>query len=100
MTDDRLPPAALPATAGDGGFLSAVAEAVLQMQMQANAGGLISAGRHERTGERLDWRHVFRDRTLAPASAPRQSRSRRGPGGSHFLPVLEPRKTTSGRQSR
>lgn len=48
MTDDRLPLADLLAKAGDGDFLRSVAEAVLQMLMEADVEGLIGAGRHER----------------------------------------------------
>jgi hypothetical protein len=64
MTEDRLPLADLLAKAGDGDFLRSVAEAVLQMLMEADVEGLIGAGRHERTGERLNYRNGFRDRTL------------------------------------
>lgn len=64
MTDDRLPLADLLAKAGDGDILRGVAEAVLQMLMEADVEGLIGAGRHERTGERLKYRNGFRDRTL------------------------------------
>jgi hypothetical protein len=45
MTDDRLPLAELLAKAGDGDFLRSVAEAVLQMLMEADVEGLIGAGR-------------------------------------------------------
>jgi transposase-like protein len=64
MTEDRLPLADLLAKAGDGDFLRSVAEAVLQMLMEADVEGLVGAGRHERTGERLNYRNGFRDRTL------------------------------------
>ena len=64
MTEERLPLADLLAKAGDGDFLRSVAEAVLQMLMEADVEGLIGAGRHERTGERLNYRNGFRDRTL------------------------------------
>jgi transposase-like protein len=57
MTDDRLPLAELLAKAGDGDSLRSVAEAVLQMVMEADVEGLIGAGRYERTGERLNWRN-------------------------------------------
>jgi transposase-like protein len=39
-----------------------VAEAVLQILMEADVEGLIGAGRHERTGERL--RNGYRERSL------------------------------------
>ena len=64
MTDDRLPLAELLQKAGDGDFLRAVAEAVLQLLMEADVEGLIGAGRHERSAERLNYRNGFRDRTL------------------------------------
>ncbi len=64
MTEERLSLAELLAKAGDVDFLRSVAEAVLQMLMEADVEGLIGAGRHERTGERLNWRNGFRDRTL------------------------------------
>ena len=46
MTDDRLPLADLLTKAGDDDFLRGVAEAVLQMLVEADVEGLISAGRH------------------------------------------------------
>ena len=38
--------------AGEGDFLRAVAEAVLQLLMETDVEGLIGAGRYERSGER------------------------------------------------
>src|SRR3982751_3883127 len=65
MAEDRLPLAELLQKAGDGDFLRAVAaEAVLQLLMEADVEGLIGAGRHERSPERLNWRHGYRERTL------------------------------------
>ena len=64
MTEDRMPLAELLQKAGDGDFLRAVAEAVLQMLMEADVEGLIGAGRHERSAERLNYRNGYRDRTL------------------------------------
>jgi hypothetical protein len=34
------------------------------MLMEADVEGLIGAGRYERSGERLNWRNGYRDRTL------------------------------------
>ena len=48
MTEDRLPIAELLAKSGDDDFLRSVAEAVLQIIMEADVEGLIGAGRHER----------------------------------------------------
>ena len=39
------------AEGGDGDFLRAVAEAVLQLLMETDVEGLIGAGRHERSGD-------------------------------------------------
>src|SRR5918998_842752 len=64
MSEERLPLAELLAKSGDADFLRAVAEAVLQMLVEADVEGLIGAGRHERTVERLNYRNGFRDRTL------------------------------------
>src|ERR671939_548900 len=93
MTEDRLPLADLPAKAGDGDFLRGVAEAVLQMLMEADVEGLIGAGRHERTGERLNYRNGFRDRTLDTRLGALQLRIPKLRQGSYFPPFLEPRKT-------
>jgi hypothetical protein len=49
MTDERLPLAELLQKAGDGDFLRSVAEAVLQLLMEADVEGVIGAARHERT---------------------------------------------------
>ena len=64
MTDERLPLAELLAKAGDGDFLRSVAEAVLQLLMEADVEGMIGAGRHERTAARETYRNGFRDRAL------------------------------------
>jgi hypothetical protein len=45
MTEDRLPLAELLQKAGDGDFLRAVAEAVLQILMESDVEGLIGASR-------------------------------------------------------
>ena len=64
MTEERLPLNELLEKAGDGDFLRAVAESVLQLLMEADVEGLIGAGRHERAVDRLNWRNGYRDRTL------------------------------------
>src|ERR671932_2572285 len=95
MTDDRLPLAELLEKAGDGDFLRAVAEAVLQLLMEADVEGLIGAARHERTAERQTYRNGYRDRALDTRLGTLQLRVpklRTGP--SYFPPFLEPRKTS------
>ncbi len=75
MTEERLVLADLLEKAGDGDFLRAVAEAVLQLLMECDVEGLIGAGRYERSGERTTWRHGYRDRTLGLARCNCGSRS-------------------------
>ena len=94
MTEERLPLAELLAKSGDAGFLRAVAEAVLQMLMEADVEGLIGAGRHERTVARLNYRNGFRDRTLDTRLGALQLRIPKLRQGSYFPPFLEPRKTS------
>jgi transposase-like protein len=48
---------------GEADFLRAIAEAVLQLLMEADIEGLIGAGHYERSGERTTWRNGYRDRT-------------------------------------
>ena len=64
MTEERLVLADLLEKAGEGDFLRAVAEAVLQLLMESDVEGMIGAGRYERSGERTTWRNGYRDRTL------------------------------------
>ena len=60
MTEETLPLPELLAKAGDGDFLRSVAEAVVQLLMETDVGGLIGAGRHERSGERTTYRNGYR----------------------------------------
>ena len=64
MTDDRMALVDLLQKSGDGDFLRAVAEAVLQILMEADVEGLIGAGRHERSADRLNYRNGYRERSL------------------------------------
>jgi transposase-like protein len=94
MTEDRLPLAELLAKAGDGDFLRAVAEAVVQLLMEADVEGLIGAARHERTAERSTYRNGYRDRALDTRLGALQLRIPKLRQGSYFPPFLEPRKTS------
>src|SRR5271165_3348726 len=94
MTDDRMALVELLQKSGDGDFLRAVAEAVLQILMEADVAGLIGAGRHERTGDRLNYRNGYRDRTLDTRLGSLQLRIPKLRQGSYFPPFLEPRKTS------
>ena len=60
MTDDRMALVDLLQKSGDGDFLRAVAEAVLQILTEADVEGLIGAGRHERSADRLNYRNGYR----------------------------------------
>jgi transposase-like protein len=54
---------------------------------------LIGAGRHERSGERFNYRNGFRDRTLDTRLGALNLRIPKLRQGSYFPPFLEPRKT-------
>ena len=86
MTDERLPLAELLQKAGAGDFLRAVAEAVLQLLMEADAEGQIGAGRYKRTGGRATWRNGYRDRTLDTRLGQLRLRIPKLRQGSHFPP--------------
>src|SRR5512144_1593334 len=94
MTDDRLPLAELLQKAGASDFLRAVADIVLQLLMEADVEGLIGAGRHERSPERLNYRNGYRERTLDTRLGALQLRIPKLRQGSYFPPFLEPRKAS------
>src|SRR5262249_52611579 len=93
MTDERMALVDLLQKSGDGDFLRSVAEAVLQILMEADVEGLIGAGRHERTGDRLNYRNGYRERSLDTRLGSLQLRIPKLRQGSYFPPFLEPRKT-------
>ena len=93
MTDDRMALVELLQKSGEGDFLRAVAEAVLQILMEADVEGVIGAGRHERSTDRLNYRNGYRDRTLDTRLGPLSLRIPKLRQGSYFPPFLEPRKT-------
>src|SRR5215210_391083 len=94
MTDDRMPLADLIQKSGDGDFLRSVAEAVLQMLMEADVEGLIGAARHERSAERLTWRNGYRERTLDTRLGGLSLKIPKLRQGTSFPPFLEARRTT------
>src|ERR1700760_221581 len=94
MTEERLVLAELLEKAGDGDFLRAVAEAVLQLPMESDVEGLIGAGRYERSGERATYRNGYRDRTLDTRLGSLQLRIPKLRQGSYFPPFLDARKTS------
>ena len=60
MTRTNMDLSELLAKQDGGDFLRAVAEAVLQLLMEADVEGLIGAGKHERSSERTTWRNGYR----------------------------------------
>ena len=94
MSEERLVLAELLEKAGEGDFLRAVAEAVLQLLMETDVEGLIGAGRYERSGERTTWRNGHRDRTLDTRLGALQLRIPKLRQGSYFPPFLEARKSS------
>jgi putative transposase len=94
MTETTLPLAELLAKAGDADFLRAVAEAVLQLLMEADVEGVIGAGRHERTPDRQTYRNGFRDRALDTRLGTLQLRIPKLRQGTYFPPFLDARKTS------
>jgi putative transposase len=76
MIDDRMALVELLQKSGESDFLRAVAEAVLQILMEAEVEGLIgAASRHERTADRLNYRNGYRDRSLETRPGTLSSRS-------------------------
>jgi putative transposase len=94
MTAERLALAELIEKAGDGDFLRAVAEAVLQLLMETDVEGLIGVARHERSPDRLNYRNGYRDRTLDTRLGTVALRVPKLRQGSYFPPFLEPRRMT------
>ena len=94
MTEDRMTLIELLQKAGEGDFLRSLAESVLQILMEADVEGLIGAGRHERSQDRLTYRNGYRERTLDTRVGQLQLRIPKLRQGSYFPPFLEPRKTS------
>jgi putative transposase len=92
-TEDRMALSELLQKSGDSDFLRSVAEAVLQILMETDVEGLIGAGRHERSVDRLNYRNGYRDRSLDTRLGSLQLRIPKLRQGSYFPPFLEPRKT-------
>jgi putative transposase len=99
MTEERMALVELPQKSGDGDVLRAVAEAVLQILMEADVEGLIGASRHERTGDRLNYRNGYRDRSLDTRLGPLSLGIPKLRQGSYFPPFLEPRRPPRRRSS-
>lgn len=94
MTENTIPLDELMAKAGDPDFLRHAAQAVVQMLMEADVEGQTGAARHERTGERTNYRNGYRDRTLDTRLGALELRTPKLRQDSYFSPFLEPRKTS------
>ena len=94
MTTVRLALTELLEKAGDGDFLRAVAEAVLQLRMETDVESLIGVARHERSPDRLNYRNGYRDRTLDTRLGTLALRVPKLRQGTYFPPFLEPRRMT------
>ena len=77
-----------------GDFLRTVAEAVLQLLMEADVEGLIGAGRHERAENRTTWRNGYRERALDTRLGTLNLKVPKLRQGSYFPGFLEARKTS------
>ena len=77
-----------------GDLLRSIAEAVLQLIMEADVDGLIGAGRHERNGDRTTWRNGYRDRSLDTRLGTLNLRVPKLRQGTYFPGFLEARKTS------
>ena len=96
MTKTNMDLSELLAKHDQGDFLRTIAEAVLQLIMETDVEGLIGAGRHERNGERTNWRNGYRDRALDTRLGTLNLRVPKLRQGSYFPGFLEARKTVGG----
>gem|GEM_PF-299348 len=94
MTKTNMDLSELLAKQDGGDFLRAVAEAVLQLIMEADVEGLIGAGKHERADQRVTWRNGYRERALDTRLGTLNLKVPKLRQGSYFPGFLEPRKTS------
>ena len=94
MTKTNMDLTALLEKHDQGDFLRAVAEAVLQLLMEADVEGLIGAGRHERAENRTTWRNGYRERALDTRLGTLHLKVPKLRQGSYFPGFLEARKTS------
>jgi transposase-like protein len=78
----------------EGDFLRAVAEAVLQLIMEADVEGVVGARRFERAEGRTTHRNGYRDRSLDTRLGTLNLRVPKLRQGSYFPGFLEPRRTS------
>src|ERR1044072_4729576 len=92
MAEERWALTELLEKAGDGDFLRSVAEAVLQLLMEADGDGPIRAGRYARSGGRPTGHAGARAGAPTRGVGKLQLRIPKRRQGAYFPPFLEPRK--------
>ena len=93
MTKTNMDLSELLAKHDQGDLLRSIAEAVLQLIMEADVDGVIGAGRHERSGDRTTWRNGYRERSLDTRLGTLNLKIPKLRQGTYFPAFLEPRKT-------
>ena len=94
MTKTNMDLSELLAKQDGGDFLRSVAEAVLQLIIEADIEGLIGAGKYERNAERATWRNGYLERALDTRLGTLNLKVPKLRKGSYFPGFLEPRKTS------
>src|SRR5215203_1655454 len=98
MTEERMALLELLQKSGDSNFLRAVAEAVLQILMEADVVGLIGAGRHERSTDRLNYRR-YHDARATSSPCMEAIMDQREPVGTYEASIAARRSATAQGQS-
>ena len=94
MTKTNMDLSELLAKHDQGDLLRSIAEAVLQLIMEADVEGLIGSGKHERADQRMTWRNGYRERALDTRLGTLNLKVPKLRQGSDFPGFLEPRKTS------
>ena len=93
MTDEKMTLFELIQQADSTDFLKELAETTLQRLMEFQVDDLCGAGRHERSGERANYRNGHRARTLETRLGTLDLTIPKLRSGTYFPPFLEARKT-------
>ena len=93
MTDEKMTLFELIQKADSTDFLKELAATALQRLMEFQVDDLCGAGRHERTGDRANYRNGHRPRTLETRLGTLDLKIPKLRSGSYFPPFLEARRT-------
>jgi putative transposase len=93
MTDEKMTLFELIQKADSTDFLKELAQTALQRLMEFQVDDLCGAGRHERSGERSNYRNGHRPRTLETRLGTLDLKIPKLRTGSYFPPFLEARRT-------